>query len=185
MDVGNYQIRAKQFYADVATGTAPLVISSQTKVSNLNVDQVDGIDIPNSIANLLTDHNKAAHDALGINAGTLGGYSYNETEIKPFGSWTNKSNSTLYLAETDGLVVVKLSATDGQMGQSIGYTDAGNPPSTIRGQCWVTYISGSPYVRYSSYCMPVKKGDYWKVVATKWSTWSLPTQVIYWIPKGA
>jgi hypothetical protein len=44
LDVGAHQVRAETLQADVATGTAPLVIASTTKVSNLNVDQVDGCD---------------------------------------------------------------------------------------------------------------------------------------------
>jgi hypothetical protein len=71
VDLGDYQIRVKQVYLDVPTGTAPLVVDSTTKVSNLNVDKVDNLDLPNTIANVLTDHTKAVHDALGINADTI------------------------------------------------------------------------------------------------------------------
>lgn len=42
-DAGSYTIRALKFYSDQATGTAPLTVSSTTKVSNLNVDYLDGI----------------------------------------------------------------------------------------------------------------------------------------------
>lgn len=42
-DIGNYQLRSLQFYADATTGTAPLVIASTTAVSNLNADMVDGL----------------------------------------------------------------------------------------------------------------------------------------------
>ena len=42
-DTGNWIIRAKVFYSDIATGTSPLTITSTTKVPNLNADQVDGI----------------------------------------------------------------------------------------------------------------------------------------------
>jgi len=45
LDIGDYTFTAKQLIADVATGTAPLTVSSTTKVSNLNADQVDGKDI--------------------------------------------------------------------------------------------------------------------------------------------
>ena len=41
-DVGDYQIRANNFYSDVATGSAPLHISSTTLVTNLNADILDG-----------------------------------------------------------------------------------------------------------------------------------------------
>lgn len=41
-DVGAYKITANQLASDVSSGTAPLVITSPTNVSNLNADYVDG-----------------------------------------------------------------------------------------------------------------------------------------------
>jgi len=43
-DAGSFQIRAETFFADVATGTAPLTVNSTTKVTNLNADLLDGLD---------------------------------------------------------------------------------------------------------------------------------------------
>ena len=73
VDLGDFQIRLKQLYCDVPTGIAPLVIESTTKVANLNAEQVDGVDLPASIASVLTDHTKAVHDALAINAAQTDG----------------------------------------------------------------------------------------------------------------
>ena len=39
-----------------------------------NADKVDNINIPNTIANVLTDHDKTTHDALNIDADTVDGY---------------------------------------------------------------------------------------------------------------
>jgi hypothetical protein len=39
-----FGLEAKNFISNVATGTAPLTISSTTVVSNLNADQVDGVE---------------------------------------------------------------------------------------------------------------------------------------------
>ena len=50
-DAGSYKITAEQLESDVATGTAPLVIASTTKVSNLNVDQVDGYHLDQDVTN--------------------------------------------------------------------------------------------------------------------------------------
>jgi WD40 repeat protein len=47
-DAGNYLITAKQFKSDVSTGTAPLVVSSSTKVDLLNADLLDGKHAPTS-----------------------------------------------------------------------------------------------------------------------------------------
>jgi hypothetical protein len=49
-DAGGYEIRAETLEADVADGTAPLTITSTTKVSNLNVDQVDGYDLDQDVS---------------------------------------------------------------------------------------------------------------------------------------
>lgn len=43
-DAGAHKITAEQLAADIADGTAPLIITSTTVVPNLNVDQVDGKD---------------------------------------------------------------------------------------------------------------------------------------------
>jgi hypothetical protein len=44
VDFGAYEVRAATFESDVATGTAPLTIASTTKCTNLNADQLDGLD---------------------------------------------------------------------------------------------------------------------------------------------
>lgn len=43
-DAGAYKVTANQLESDVATGTAPLIVASTTKVTNLNADQVDGVE---------------------------------------------------------------------------------------------------------------------------------------------
>lgn len=43
-DAGPNQIRAETFQSDVATGTAPFVVASTTKVTNLNADLLDGVE---------------------------------------------------------------------------------------------------------------------------------------------
>jgi len=42
LDIGSYDFRAQTFTSDVSTGTAPLTVSSTTKVTNLNADTTDG-----------------------------------------------------------------------------------------------------------------------------------------------
>ncbi len=41
-DAGSYQFRALRFQSDQATGTAPLIVASTTKVTNLNADLLEG-----------------------------------------------------------------------------------------------------------------------------------------------
>lgn len=41
-DVGAFKVTANQIESDVATGTAPIIVASTTKVTNLNADLLDG-----------------------------------------------------------------------------------------------------------------------------------------------
>jgi len=41
-DAGAHEIRAETFESDVATGTAPLIVASETLVANFNADLLDG-----------------------------------------------------------------------------------------------------------------------------------------------
>jgi hypothetical protein len=55
--------------------SAPFAVSAgSAKVANLDGDKVDGVDLPAAIASVLTDHTKAVHDALAINADKVDGY---------------------------------------------------------------------------------------------------------------
>ncbi len=57
IDIGAYEMRALKFESDVATGTAPIVVASTTKVANLNADLLDGmttIDEDNMASNSAT-----------------------------------------------------------------------------------------------------------------------------------
>jgi len=57
LDVGAFDVRGQTLTADVAIGTAPLVITSTTVVANLNVDQVDGKDASDFVWDSLFDAN--------------------------------------------------------------------------------------------------------------------------------
>lgn len=49
LDIGTFSLTANTFVSDVATGTAPLTVSSTTVVSNLNADTIDGLNSTNFI----------------------------------------------------------------------------------------------------------------------------------------
>lgn len=67
-DVGAFKITALQLESDIATGTAPLIVASQTMVTNLNAEMVGGTNLAgiqaliNSAVVGLYDH-KGAYDA--------------------------------------------------------------------------------------------------------------------------
>ena len=72
VDVGNFQIRALNFRSDVPTGTAPLVVASTTKCTNLNADYLDGYTTGNGSGNIpISNGTKCTN----LNADKLDGYS--------------------------------------------------------------------------------------------------------------
>ena len=100
--------------------------------------------IPDSALSQITTASKVSTSAL------TGAY---------LGSWASISGNTTYLAATDGFVVGF--ASRGTLVTLRGYTDASNPPTTERfngrnSQSGVTCSVGI--------CLPVKKGNYYKVV---------------------
>jgi len=100
-----------------------------------------------------------------------------------FGSWVTKVAATSYLAATDGFLVVALySLTQNCTRYATGYTDANSPPTTIR--CTASGISviDSDTENYGSFTMPVKKGDYYRVVVTGGGPYTI---AINWIPLGS
>ena len=87
-----------------------------------------------------------------------------------FGTWASKSNNTSDIAASDGFVCA-YAQWSGSEANVIGYTDASNPPTTIRLRSRVMY-NASDFVCIT---LPVKKGDYWKVTGA---------DTIFWLPLG-
>lgn len=113
-------------------------------------------------------------NATNLNADLLDGYHYNETELKPLGSWASRNPDTVYQAATDGFVTAWV---NGNSFDVKAYTDGSNPPTTVRTG------NASGYYDAIGICMPVKKDDYYKVVFTQHGG-SGGTQYMYWIPLG-
>ena len=93
-------------------------------------------------------------------------------------SWNAKSVDTVYgPANTDGFVLftVQNSAVSG--GIYTGLSDTSNPPTTSR--C----VAGNGVVGVtdnSSFLMPVRNGDYWKVLTSVGGG----TYLLFWVPNG-
>ncbi len=97
-----------------------------------------------------------------------------------FGAWTNLDSDTnalaktnVYKATSDGIVMAYKACTAGWAQELVGYTDNNNPPTTVR--C----AASNANTLYATITMPVKKNDYFKIVA---NTAGNPT--IYWLPIG-
>lgn len=94
------------------------------------------------------------------------------------GSWVDKSSSyDSQQATTDGFVTAFCSATASGAFDVQGYSDSASTPTTLRAWSRITAV-GSNSVAIT---MPVKKGDYWRVVTSSIT----PTIVVYWIPLGS
>ena len=95
------------------------------------------------------------------------------------GAWDSATYSadTVYLAATDGFVVATTSREGAACG-FIGLTDSSNPPTTV--VCGNGHSDTGSSSYKSSFTMPVRKGDYWKVESQIG-----PVDVVRWIPLGA
>jgi hypothetical protein len=97
-----------------------------------------------------------------------------------FGAWSAIA-VTSGQATADGLMIIMLDApVAGDEITSLGYTDAGNPASTLGGLAYAYYgAGGSQYSWKESYTMPVRSGDRWLVTATIHG--GSPTQTLRWL----
>jgi len=106
-------------------------------------------------------------DVVNVNGSTYG---------SGLGSWISRSNNTSYEATTDGFVVAYGGDTGGVGGFYI-YSDANATPTTMIARC---YTSGADVGVVQTATVPVKKGDYWRVVKSG----SGATPTVRWIPLG-
>jgi hypothetical protein len=96
----------------------------------------------------------------------------NDNDVKKLGDWSAKSSGVVYQATSDGFVVANSYSSGGGTADIIIYSDAFNPPTTIRVEdSAVTAGDG----RHASATIPVKIGDYYKAVAGG-------TASIYFVP---
>lgn len=94
-----------------------------------------------------------------------------------FGSWVSRSVNTVYQAATDGFVTARF--TGATSGHIEGYTDGNNPPTIMRlATRFHRIASDSGYLQAASITLPVRKGDYWKIVSGS-------TTIVYWVSTGS
>jgi hypothetical protein len=148
------------YFARSGTGAAEVLITNGT-----------GINAP-----------AVSFDGTMINTNTAGALVVGNA----FGAWVDKSaNYGAQQAPTDGWVqcnIIYSNATDSEEWVT-GYTDAASNPTTARARCATGKVSTyEGYIRQNSFLMPVRKGDYWKVVNEGNNT---PTIAVYWLPIGS
>lgn len=103
------------------------------------------------------------------------------------GAWEDKSaNYGAQQAATDGFVCAGFSnVAQSCVAQLLGYTDALSNPVTLRGTAEASSWENSEVTKYTSFMMPVKKGDYWKVVLSVGYGSDTTTKFFFWIPLGS
>lgn len=104
------------------------------------------------------------------------------------GAAVSKSDNTAYQAATDGFFIgVIVAGSSVSAGKIVGYSDSNSSPSTVLGgaHVWVNTgnASESAQLNYGSFCIPVKKNNYYKGVLS--STSNAPTATYYFIPLGS
>jgi len=85
--------------------------------------------------------------------------------VKYFPYWSTKAKDTVYRAMSDGFVCARTTG----ISEVEGRTDGSNPPTTAR-----NINEGHVAADQCGITMPVKKGDYWKVINADLS--------VFWIP---
>ncbi|MDD5089973.1 MAG: hypothetical protein PHQ23_03565 [Candidatus Wallbacteria bacterium] len=106
--------------------------------------------------------------------------------VNMFGAWVARAENTNYQAQSDGFVLADIRVTAANIWAYIdGYTDSTATPSVRRASASVTSWSGTDYPTYStSFTMPVRKGDYYRVTYTFGGGTNHAARTIYWIPLG-
>ena len=134
-DAGSHGIKAQTFESDQVTGTAPFVVASTTKVTNLNADKLDGLDDTAFLKHSLAT---AANDFLvASGSGTFVKKTLAETQAMLGCRWSlgeiptgviDGSNVTFTLAHTPtgGQIMLYLNGQYMTVGVGEDYTISGN-----------------------------------------------------------
>jgi len=110
---------------------------------------------------ILPDKVRTATNAAPLEDTAIANKKYVDDE-DAFGAWASKSVDTVYEALTDGFVIAWTLTLNTNTGFAI-LTDASNPPTTIRITSRAQSYAGVAG-NYLCATIPVKKGDYWKVL---------------------
>lgn len=97
--------------------------------------------------------------------------------VSILGARIGRLANAVHQAETDGFVVVLLRGTSG-WGSVTGYAGSSSPPSVIRGRA--SYDFARTGANESSFTMPVRKSEYYRVEAPA----SGVSVSIEWVPMG-
>ena len=91
-------------------------------------------------------------------------------------SWNTKDKTTVYQAASDGFATI-YGVNSATSVAFVGYSDSSNPPTTTRA------VAGAPTATYAGLTLPVRKGDYYKIVVATGDDGNL-THAMFWVPLG-
>lgn len=145
-------LRAPQAVLNIAQGTAPLVVSSNTKVTDLNSDMVDGVHVDPLTNTQLMRYNSVTNSIENATVTEISGALAGVTSLGMSGALTS-SNTTASTTKDTGAIV-----TEGGIGVE-GRINAGGAiasSSTITGTQLVSTIAGgtAPLAVTSSTVVP-------------------------------
>ena len=159
---------AKTFQADITLNGGNVVMAGS--------ETVDGVDVSAHAAGTAKAQHAAGiadhtHQSAGAEGGKLTGSAFSTI----FGEWQSVSitKDTVYQASTDGILIVNAEKTYINDKYLRLYTDANNPPTTLRAR-----LGGSGGRDEGSITCPIKKNHYYKVSGTGSITDA------YWLPIG-
>ena len=184
-DVGSFEVRAQTLQSDVATGTAPLIVASTTKVTNLNVDLLDDqsgayyldaanftgtnwTDLTDTGATTLHKHDHGGSDGLAdddhtqyaLLAGRSGGQTITGGTASgddiTIRSTTNATKGDIFLADQGGNVIIGGGATASEV-RLLEASGSGTNYTAIKTQ---------PQAANITYTLPADDGDASQVLST-------------------
>ena len=170
-----------------SAGSAIVIVNSAGNIPVINSGTLGGIPIcssdnPNGLSVLSGPTSTTATTYLLVSSNnSTGGVQAVTWATKDattgLGAWVDKSTSYGAQQATTNGFVVGYATQNTTVLRIAGYTDSSITPSTVR---WYTHAESVGGDLFVSICMPVKKGDYWKVDFPAGS----PAVHLYWIPLG-
>ncbi len=130
----------------------------------------------------------AAGGNVGIGIATPGATLQVKGTMQIFGTRVDdSSNYGAQQAPSDGFVSAYLDVSDAGycVYYANGYTDSSSNPTTIVAGATYQFTPSYSSRNYESFIMPVRKGDYWKVVpANSYGSCTVNSFKVYWTPLG-
>jgi len=147
---------------------------SGANIAMAGAETVDGVDVSaHKEGTAKAQHDGGVGDHTHESTGAEGGILTGGSVTSLFGDWVSKSANTVYQATTDGFAVIDAYTPGNWDGVKV-YTDASNPPTTLRGR-----VTGDGLDLHGTITMPVRKNDYWKVTLVGGGA-----ATGYWLPIG-